>query len=169
MSRLLPIPSRCRPLAAPLLAAAIGALAGLASGAASAQQVVNPGDIIVERTITPRSAFDTVPKDQDPVAVRATTFPANTFNPALAQLATDADLTNAHGSSGVAPTGALTGSGMQAVTRILSGNATGSNVALNAGTVGPPAPGLGGQLSSSVSGALAPLSNALSGSMGGLR
>ncbi|WP_118180750.1 hypothetical protein [Paraburkholderia phosphatilytica] len=169
MSPLLPVPSSRRPLANPLLAAALAVFAGLASGVAGAQQVVNPGDIIVERTVTPRSAFDTVPKDQDPVAVRATTFPANTFNPALAQLATDADLTNAHGSSGIAPNGALTGSGMQAVTRILSGNATGSNVALNAGAIGQPAPGLGGQLSSSVSGALAPLTNALSGSMGGLR
>ena len=50
---------------------------------AQAQQVTNPGDIIVERTVTPRDAFVPVPRDQDPVAVRATTFPADSVNPAI--------------------------------------------------------------------------------------
>ncbi|PQV52027.1 hypothetical protein [Paraburkholderia sp. BL21I4N1] len=136
---------------------------------ANAQQTVNPGDIIVERTVTPRDAFIPVPKDQDPVAVRATTFPANSFNPAIAQLVGDTDLTNAHGSSGVADGGVLGGTGMQAVTQILSGKTTGNNVALNAGGIGLPGPGIGGTITSSVTGALAPLSNALSGSLGGLK
>jgi hypothetical protein len=136
---------------------------------AAAQQSVNPGDIIVERTITPRDAFVPVPHDQNPVAVRATTFPANSFNPAIAQLVGDSDLTNAHGSSGVAQGGVLGGTGMQAVTQILSGKATGNNVALNSGGIGMPGPGIGGTITSSVTGALAPLSNALSGALGGLK
>ncbi|RAS38182.1 hypothetical protein [Paraburkholderia bryophila] len=144
-------------------------LAACFSVAAHAQQTVNPGDIIVERTVTPRDAFIPVPKSQDPVAVRATTFPANSFNPAIAQLVGDTDLTNAHGSSGVADGGVLGGTGMQAVTQILSGKTTGNNVALNAGGIGLPGPGIGGTITSSVTGALAPLSNALSGSLGGLK
>lgn len=159
-------------LSAGLPAALIGTAALLAacfSVCANAQQTVNPGDIIVERTVTPRDAFIPVPKDQDPVAVRATTFPANSFNPAIAQLVGDTDLTNAHGSSGVADGGVLGGTGMQAVTQILSGKTTGNNVALNAGGIGLPGPGIGGTITSSVTGALAPLSNALSGSLGGLK
>jgi hypothetical protein len=136
---------------------------------AVAQQAVNPGDIIVERAVTPRDAFIPVPKNEDPVAVRATTFPANTFNPAVAQLVGDTDLTNAHGSSGVAEGGVLGGTGMQAVTQILSGKATGNNIALNSGGIGMPAAGIGGTITSSVTGALAPLSNALSGALGGMK
>nr|WP_242665824.1 hypothetical protein [Paraburkholderia ginsengiterrae] len=134
-----------------------------------AQQVANPGDIIVERTVTPRDAFVPVPKNQDPVAVRATTFPASSFNPAVATLVGDTDLTNAHGSSGVADGGVLGGTGMQAVTQILSGKTTGSTVALNAGGIGMPAPGIGGTITSSVTGSLAPLSNALNSALGGLK
>ncbi|MGF6772481.1 hypothetical protein P3T18_004975 [Paraburkholderia sp. GAS199] len=155
---------------APAAIAAVAALSGsLLAFDAHAQQVVNPGDIIVERTVTPRDAFVPVPRNQDPVAVRATTFPANTFNPAVAQLVGDTDLTNAHGSSGVAEGGVLGGTGMQAVTQILSGKATGNNVALNAGGIGAPGPGIGGTITSSVTGSLAPLSNVLSGALGGLK
>lgn len=151
----------------PLLQAMLGIAAATGAGAALAQQVVNPGDIIVQREITPRSAFVPVPVDQDPVAVRATTFPANTFNPAIAQVVSDADLTSAHGSSGVAPAGAMA-NGMQTITRILSGNATGSNVALGAG-MGQAGPGIGGTIAQSVTSSLAPLSTALSGALGGLK
>lgn len=151
------------------LASILALLTACFAGSAIAQQAVNPGDIVVERTVTPRDAFVPVPRDQDPVAVRATTFPANSFNPAIAQLVGDTDLTNAHGSSGVAAGGVLGGSGMQAVAQILSGKATGNNVALNSGGIGGPAAGIGGTISSSVTGALAPLSNALSGALGGLK
>ncbi|ACD17351.1 hypothetical protein [Paraburkholderia phytofirmans] len=136
---------------------------------ALAQQAANPGDIIVERTVTPRDAFVPVPRSQEPVAVRATTFPANSFNPAVAQIVGDTDLTNAHGSSGVADGGVLGGTGMQAVTQILSGKATGNNVALNSGGIGLPAPGIGGTITSTVTGSLAPLSNALTGALGGMK
>ncbi|MFT4069938.1 hypothetical protein [Paraburkholderia sp.] len=162
--------TRARPGAVRLGAAVLAAAftTGFA-GHARAEQVANPGDIIVERSVTPRDAFVPVPRDQDPVAVRATTFPSNSFNPAIATLVGDADLTNAHGSTGVASGGVLSGTGMQAVTQILSGKATGSNVALNAGGIGAPAPGIGGTISSSVTGALAPLSNVLGGALGGLK
>lgn len=136
---------------------------------AMAQQGVDPGDIIVERTVTSRDAFVPVPKNQDPVAVRTTTFPANSFNAAVAQIVGDTDLTNAHGCSGVADGGVLGGTGMQAVTQILSGKATGNNVALNSDGIGLPAPGIGGTITSSVTGSLAPLSNVLTGALGGLK
>lgn len=161
------MPRAGRPLTA-LLAVLFGVLAASVSANVKAQ-VVNPGDIIVERQITPRDAFDSVPKSQDPVLVRATTFPANSFSPAMAQVVTDTDLTNAHGSSGIAGNGALGGSGMQAVTQILSGNATGNNIALGAGTIGQPSAGIGGTISSTVTGALAPLSTALGGALGGMK
>jgi hypothetical protein len=151
------------------LRALLGALAtGLALNAA-AQQVVNPGDLIVERQITPRDAFVAVPTSQDPVSVRATTFPANSFDPAMATLVTDSDLTAAHGSSGVGGDAALSGTGLQAVSQILSGKSTGNTVALNAGAIGQPAAGIGGTISSSVVGALAPLSSALGGALGGMK
>lgn len=143
-------------------AAVIGAiLAAGVSAVAMAQQVVNPGDIIVERDITPRSAFDSVPTSQDPVAVRATTFPKNSFDPAIAQLVSDTDLTNAHGSSGVDTGGALSGTaaGLQAVTRILAGNPTGGNMAMGPGAQA--GGGIGATISSSVTGAIAPLTGAL--------
>ncbi|WP_233850783.1 hypothetical protein [Paraburkholderia sp. HD33-4] len=136
---------------------------------AYAEQVANPGDVIVERSVMPRDAFVSVPRDQDPVAVRATTFPANSFDPTIATLVGDTDLTNAHGSTGVAEGGALGGTGMQAVTQILSGKATGNTIPLNAGGIGGPAAGVGGTVSSSVTGALAPLSNVLGGALGGLK
>lgn len=156
-----------RRMLASLLSTLAGVLvAGIADSAYA--QATNPGDIIVERQITPRIAYDPVPKSQDPVAVSVTTFPANTFNPAMAQLASDSDLTNAHGSSGVNSNAAM-GTGLQAVTRILTGNATNNNIALNSGSIGNPAPGIGGTVTSSVTGALAPLSTALGGALGGLK
>jgi hypothetical protein len=153
-----------------LLAAALtGACAAFITCAAHAQQIKNPGDIVLEREVAPRNAFVSVPRNQEPVLSGATTFPANSFNPAMAQLASDADLTNARGSTGLSAAGALAGTGMQAVTRILSGNTTGNNVALGVGGIGQPAAGIGGTISSSVTGALAPLSSALGGALGGLK
>src|SRR5262249_32705954 len=122
----------------PVLISLMTVHAAIIGCAAHAQQVTNPGDIVLERKVEPRNAFDSVPRNQEPVLSRATTFPANSFNPAMAQLASDSDLTNARGSTGVNSPGALAGTGMQAVTRILSGNTTGSNVALGSGGIGQP-------------------------------
>ncbi|PCE27815.1 hypothetical protein BWP39_04725 [Paraburkholderia acidicola] len=170
MSTSIHTPRAHSPLAAllPVLQALLGIAAASGAGIAAAQQVVNPGDIIVEREITPRSAFAHVPRDQDPVAVRATTFPANTFDPMMAQVVSDADLTTARGSSGLAPIGAM-GDSIQGVTRILSGNVAGGNIPLGTGGAGLAGAGIGGTIAQSVTGALAPLSAALSGGLGGLK
>ncbi|TCG03688.1 hypothetical protein BZM27_46570 [Paraburkholderia steynii] len=155
---------------APRLATRLAVIAGLCAGGfagAAFAQAANPGDIIVQREITPRIAYATVPKDQDPVSARVSTFPATTFNPTMAQVASDADLTNAHGSTGL-DRNVAGGAGLQAVTRILTGNTTNNNVAINSGGIGQPAPGVGGNISASVTGALAPLSTALGGALGGL-
>ncbi|MBB5506527.1 hypothetical protein [Paraburkholderia atlantica] len=162
-----PVLSRAASASTALLASVL--ISACFASHAYAEQVANPGDIIVERSVTPRDAFVPVPRDQDPVAVRATTFPANSFDPTIATLVGDTDLTNAHGSNGVAAGGVLGGTGMQAVTQILSGKATGSTIPMNAGGIGGPATGVGGTISSSVTGALAPLSNVLGGALGGLK
>lgn len=144
-------------------AAVCGVLAAGVTAGAAAQQAVNPGDIIVERDVTPRSAFASVPTSQDPVLVRATTFPKNSFDPAMATLVTDTDLTNARGNSGVNANGAMNAqsAGMQAITHILSGNATGSNMAAGPGASGGVVGGIGGTISSTITGALAPLTGAM--------
>jgi len=137
-----------------------GLLTAGVSTVAVAQQVVNPGDIIVEREITPRSAFADVPTSQDPVQVRATTFPANSFDPTMAAVVSDAELTGAHGSAGVMPGGAATaaGAGVQALTSMLAGQSTGGGVAF--ASTGQ-TQGLGGTISSAMTGALAPLTAVL--------
>jgi hypothetical protein len=149
-----------------LIPAFAGVLMAVAASGAHAQQNAqqngNPGNIIVESTVTPRDAFNPVPKSADPVAVSATTFPATTFNPTMAAVVSDLDLTNAHGSSGVSTAG-INGSeaGLQAVTKILSGSTTGNNVAVGANALPQQGVGVGGQISMSVTGALAPLGSAL--------
>ncbi|HTR10090.1 MAG TPA: hypothetical protein VMJ11_26245 [Paraburkholderia sp.] len=142
-----------------------GVLAAGVTADVTAQQVANPGDVIVERDITPRSAFADVPKNQDPVLVRATTFPANSFDPAIATLVSDTDLTNARGSSGVNANGALSAqsAGVQAITRMLTGNATGANTAAGPSATAGVGGGIGGTISSTITGALAPLSGAMGG------
>jgi hypothetical protein len=144
---------------AKIAAAVCGCLAAGVTAAAMAQ-VVNPGDIIVERDVTPRSAFDSVPKSQDPVLVRATTFPANTFDPTMAAVVSDAELTSAHGSTGViaSTTAGATAASMQVLTGVLSGRESGNNMAMGAGVQ---AGGMGGSITTSVTGALAPISAAL--------
>ncbi|WP_043283483.1 hypothetical protein [Paraburkholderia oxyphila] len=149
-----------------LAAVLSAAFAAVLTAGVSAQQAANPGDIIVERDITPRSAFASVPKSQDPVLVRATTFPKNAYDPAIATLVSDTDLTNAHGNSGVNTSGAL--AGVQAITSILVGNPSASNPALGAGGSGQAIGGIGGTISSTINGALAPLTSAL-GAAGGMK
>lgn len=160
------------PLRSPIVVAvavvtALGA-AGLVPRIASAQQTpANPGDLIVIRTVTPRIAYRPVPTDQDPVAVRATTFPANTFDPAMAAIASDVDLTNARGSAGVAAGGlaeSTTTAAAAAVARVLTGDLNGpgtrggiGGVTVPTGAVG----GIGGTVSTAITGAISPLVGAL--------
>jgi hypothetical protein len=121
---------------------------------------VNPGDIIVERDITPRSAFDSVPKSQDPVLVRATTFPANSFDPTMAAVVSDAELTSAHGNSGVSPssTAGATAASMQMLTGLLAGRENGNTMGMGSGVQ---AGSMGGSIAGAVTGALSPISAAL--------
>ncbi|MGG1944329.1 hypothetical protein AB1286_05900 [Trinickia sp. NRRL B-1857] len=136
---------------------------------AHAQANGNTGDIIVERQVMPRDAFKALPHDENPVAVRATTFPAPAFDSTVGTLVSDADLTQAHGSQGI--TGAAMGGGtasLQVLTKLLGGSATGSNVAMGPGGLAPTTTGVGGTISMSVTGALAPLTSALS-AVGGMK
>lgn len=138
------------------------ALLGLVATSAFAQQAANPGDIIVERDVTPRIAYRHVPKDQDPVLARATTFPANSFDPMMATLVSDADLTNAHGSSGVAPGGVLGQAGVAAAVQVLTGTLAGPSITRGVtGAAAPTAGGIGGMISTTVTGAVQPLTSAL--------
>ncbi|WP_322009896.1 hypothetical protein [Paraburkholderia sp. J12] len=132
--------------------------AGVAAGAMA--QAVNPGDIIVERDITPRSAFGSVPKSQDPVLVRATTFPANSFDPTMAAVVSDAELTSAHGNTGVSPgtTAGATAASMQMLTGLLTGRENGNSMGMGAGVQ---AGSMGGSIAGAVTGALSPISAAL--------
>ncbi|WP_186028936.1 hypothetical protein [Burkholderia gladioli] len=144
----------------------LAALATLscAAGSAQAQQVQNPGDIIVLRTVTPRIAYRPVPVEQDPVAVRATTFPANTFDPMMATVVSDLDLTNARGSVGVV-TGTVgnTNATVAAVTQVLTSGLAGPIGRGNAGVMVPTAGlgGLGNTISTTITGAISPLVTAL--------
>lgn len=136
---------------------------------AFAQYAGNPGDIIVERAVMPRDAFNAIPRNENPVAVRATTFPAPAFDATVGSLVSDADLTQAHGSQGVASNGVAGGAAsLQALTKLLGGSATGNNVAM--GPTGAPSAtvGVGGTIATSVTGALAPLTTGLAG-LGGFR
>ncbi|SDG63605.1 hypothetical protein [Paraburkholderia phenazinium] len=146
---------------------AIGALLSvLAAGAAlpaAAQQVSQPGNLIIETDITPRDAFVPVPKSADPIAVQVETFPAATFDTALGAMASDLDLNGAHGTAGVAGSGALPGltgsNGVGGLEHLLAGNGSGAPVGAGAGLGG--AGGIGGSIAQSVNGALAPLGAAM--------
>ncbi|WP_246327036.1 hypothetical protein [Burkholderia guangdongensis] len=147
------------------IALCIGLLVVALGVACAQEQVANPGDIIVLRNVTPRIAYRPVPTSDDPVVVRATTFPANTFDPMMATMVSDLDLTNAHGSSGVAPDGVIGGgAGMQAITRVLTGDATGGAIVHGPLAGAGPAAGIGGiggVVSGAVTNALSPVTSAL--------
>jgi hypothetical protein len=157
------IASKQRLVRAALLPSVVAAFTAAAPGV-HAQASANPGDIIVERQVMPRDAFHAIPRDENPVAIRATTFPAPAFDSTLGTLVSDADLTQAHGSQGIAGTGTGGGAGsLQTLATLLGGSATGSNIAMGPGGIAPATTGVGGRISMSVTGALAPLTSALSG------
>jgi hypothetical protein len=136
---------------------------------ALAQTSGNPGDIIVERNVMPRDAFKALPRDENPVAVRATTFPAPAFDATVGSLVSDADLTQVRGSQGVTSNNAAGGAAsLQALATLLGGSATGNNIAMGPGGIAPATKGIGGAITTSITGALAPLSGGLAG-LGGLK
>ena len=150
-----------RSIAGRLSGCAICALALSCSMHAAAQEP-QPGDIIIERQVMPRDAFTHVPRSDNPVLSRATTFPATTFDASIATLVSDVDLTNARGSGGVAAGADGSAAGLAAATTLLAGSAAASRVAGGTGALGQgPTAGIGATISSSVTGALAPLNAAL--------
>ena len=160
--------SKHRPLAAVLAHSLAALLTAAATPPALAQSSGNPGDIIVERNVMPRDAFKAIPRDENPVAVRATTFPAPAFDATIGSLVSDADLTQMHGSQGVTSTTTGGAASLQALATLLGGSATGNNVAMGPGGIAPATKGIGGAITTSITGALAPLSGGLAG-LGGLK
>jgi hypothetical protein len=131
---------------------------------ASAQQVTDPGNLIIQRAITPRDAFVPVPKNQDPIAVQVETFPASAFDGAVGSMATDLDLNGAHGSSGVGG-GGLTpvlggANGVGELGHTIGANA-GNSIPVGAGASVGGVGGLGGSIAQSVNNALAPIGAAM--------
>lgn len=134
-----------------------------AAAQAAAQEVSQPGNLIIERDVTPRDAFVPVPKSSDPISVQVETFPAATFDAAIGAMASDLDLNGAHGTAGLAGNGALPGltgsNGVGGVERLLTGNGSGAPVGAGAGLGG--AGGIGSSIAQSVNSALAPLGAAM--------
>ena len=151
-------PSSRRPCAA-VLCALLGVLAaGAVTGAAA--QSTEPGNLVIERDITPRDAFVPVPKSQDPIAVQIQTFPKATFDGAIGTMASDLDLNGAHGTAGIAGNGYMPALvGANGITHMLAG--AGNNVPVGAGASFGGAGGIGSSIAQSVNGALAPLGAAL--------
>lgn len=159
----------CRAVLAMFAPICAASLMVAAAPNALAQTSGNPGDLIVERNVMPRDAFKALPHDENPVAVRVTTFPAPAFDTTIGSLVSDTDLTQAHGSQGVANNTAAGGAAsLQALATLLGGSATGSNVAMGPGGIAPTTKGIGSGITTSITGALAPLSNGLAG-LGGLK
>lgn len=120
-----------------------------------------PGDLIVMRTVTPRIAYDVVPKKDDPVAVRVTTFPKSTFDEVMGGLVSDLDLNGARGSAGVAGGGST--SALAAATAALGvGSAAQQRNGAPMGMSGMGGTNtIGTTVSQTITGALAPLTSGL--------
>ncbi|MFM0213622.1 hypothetical protein PQQ96_40260 [Paraburkholderia sediminicola] len=145
---------------AALLCALLGVLAAGATTGAAAQDSTAPGNLIIERDITPRDAFVPVPKNQDPIAVQVQTFPTAAFDGALGSTASDLDLNSAHGTSGITGNSFMPALvGTNGIQHMLAGN--GNSVPVGAGASFGGAGGIGGSIAQSVNGALAPLGAAL--------
>ncbi|PTB18374.1 hypothetical protein C9I57_22465 [Trinickia symbiotica] len=120
----------------------------------------NPGDIVVKRQITPRDAFDSVPKTDNPIASKVETFPTRAFGPTVAGLMSDLELEHTHGSGGLAATSPIEAAGKATLATLGLGSSAGARSATSAGVAGQGA-GIGGAVTSSVTGVLAPLGAAL--------
>ncbi|PMS35681.1 hypothetical protein B0G57_101727 [Trinickia symbiotica] len=123
----------------------------------------NPGDIIVKRQITPRDAFDSVPKTDNPIASKVETFPTRAFSPTVAGLMSDLELEleHTHGSAGLAATSRIdTAAGKATLATLGLGASAGARSATGAGVAGQRA-GIGGAVTSSVTGVLAPVGAAV--------
>jgi hypothetical protein len=143
---------------------ATAAFAALSSAWAAVHAVAeqaNPGDIVVKRQITPRDAFDSVPKTDNPIASKVETFPTRAFSPTVVGLMSDLELEHTHGSGGLAATSRSEAAAGKATLATLGpGSSAGARAATSPGAAGQRA-GIGGAVTSSVTGALAPLGAAL--------
>ncbi|ANB73500.1 hypothetical protein AYM40_14910 [Paraburkholderia phytofirmans OLGA172] len=145
---------------AALLSVLFGVLAAGSAASAAAQQLTVPGNLVIERDITPRDAFVPVPQSQDPIAVQIQTFPKATFDGALGTMASDLDLNSTHGTTGIAGNGFMPApGGTNGIQHMLAGN--GNTVPVGAGASFGGAGGIGSSIAQSVNGALAPLGAAL--------
>jgi hypothetical protein len=144
-----------------VFAAACLCAAAAAWSSAAPAYADEPGDLIIERDITPRIAYDVVPKQDDPVAVRVTTFPKSTFDGMMGGLVSDLDLNGARGSAGVAGSGS--GSALAAATTALGiGGSAQQHGGAPMGLAGMGATNMiGTTVSQTITGALAPLTSGL--------
>lgn len=159
--------STCRRFGVLALGAASAALASaplLAQDAGGQQE--DPG-VVVTRTVQPRIAYRGVPREDNPVHAKATTFPARIFHDTvggmLGELVGD-DLLGQHGSAGLAGnvSQTLTGSALLPATVFgpaAQGGAgrvpTGPGASVG-GAIGGATGGLGGRISGGVMQALTP-------------
>jgi hypothetical protein len=119
-----------------------------------------PGNLVIERDVTPRDAFVPVPKDQDPIAVQVQTFPSGAFDGAIGSMASDLDLNGAHGTAGVAGSNFMPSLvGPRGVAQMLAGNR--NDVPVGAGASVGGIGGIGSSIAQTVTGALAPLGGAI--------
>ncbi|CAE6790117.1 hypothetical protein [Paraburkholderia haematera] len=150
---------RTRSPRAALLSVLIGVLAAGAATSAAAQ-ATQPGNLVIERDITPRDAFVPVPRNQDPISVQVQTFPKAAFDGSIGTMASDLDLNSAHGTTGITGNGFMPSLvGANGIQHMLAGN--GNAVPVGAGASFGGAGGIGSSIAQSVNGALAPLGAAL--------
>jgi hypothetical protein len=134
----------------------LGAIAAMCVKPAMADE---PGDLIVARDVTPRIAYRPVPTQDDPVAIRVTTFPSSTVDPLMEGLASDLDLGSARGSAGVQ--GNNNPAAMGAVQAALGvGSQQRGGAPLGAGGQGG-GNSIGTTISQTITGALTPLTSGL--------
>jgi hypothetical protein len=139
----------------------------LAAGAAvpaAAQQATQPGNLIIERDVTPRDAFVPVPRSDDPIAVQVQTFPTVAFDGAVGSMASDLDLNSTHGTAGITGNGFMPALvGANGLDHLLAGNGNGNGTGLSAGAAAGlgGAGGIGSTITQTITGALAPLGAAM--------
>jgi hypothetical protein len=129
---------------------------------AAAQQATQPGNLIIERDVTPRDAFVPVPRNDDPIAVQVQTFPTGAFDGAIGSMATDLDLNSTHGTAGITGNGFMPALvGANGLDHLLAGNGNGTGLSAGAAAGLGGAGGIGSTITQTITGALAPLGAAM--------
>jgi hypothetical protein len=130
---------------------------------AAAQEATQPGNLIIERDVTPRDAFVPVPKSDDPIGVQVQTFPTAAFDGAIGSMASDLDLNSAHGTTGITSGSGFMPAlvGTNGVEHLLAGNSNGTGLSAGAAASLGGAGGIGSSITQTITGALAPLGAAM--------